>query len=236
LELGPFQGGGSGTRLARLKGLQPFARHLVPGSVGDQPPEACPIECRARIGFSARGDILVTGEVGDRVTAAQRPGESGQDTILGSLVVQRVGAFQLDADGEIVALLPAPPRRSAGMPRPAFAGYKLRQRAVAPDQEMRGNPQLPDRGEVGMRAGVETVGEQLRDRSPPELTRRQGNVMHHEQRDLGAGWAIIAIGRGQLYGGPHLAGAVDHKAADGCDQSTDYLLPNRALAHEVVLQ
>lgn len=51
--------------------------------------------------------------------------------------------------------------------------------------------------------------------------------MHHEQRDLGTGWAIITVGRGHLCSSPHRAGAVDHKAADGRDQSTDYLLPNR---------
>src|SRR3981081_3371892 len=102
---------------------------------------APPIERRTRVGLPALRNLAVTGDIDDRVPPAQRTRETREHRVLCGLVADIVGAFQLDADGEIVAVPPAAPRRRAGVPGAPRAGYELGERAVAADHEMRGNAQ-----------------------------------------------------------------------------------------------
>jgi len=72
---------------------------------------------------------------------------------------------------------------------------ELHQLAVAPDEEMRGDLEPRDLAEVGMRRRVEPVGEQALDGIAAELAGRQADRVDHEQRDLGAGGAVVLVRR-----------------------------------------
>ena len=82
----------------------------------EQRAQALPVERRTGIGLAARSDVAVPGEVGDRIARSQRRHESREARVLSLRVRPRVGAFELDADREIVAALASLPRRDAGVP------------------------------------------------------------------------------------------------------------------------
>jgi hypothetical protein len=78
---------------------------------------------------------------------------------LGIRIRQQIGAFELDTNGKIIASLAALPRRCSSVPGAQCARDELDQRAVAPDQEVRGDAHSRERAEIRMRAGIEPIGE-----------------------------------------------------------------------------
>ena len=151
---------------------------------------------RSGIRLAARRDVGMADDILDRVASAQGADEATESEILVRLEGQLVAAFQLDADGEIVAALQAAPRRGAGMPGAQAARNELQQPAVAPDQEMGGDAQMPDLGVIGMRLRVEGAGKQPLDAVAAELSRRKGNGVDHDQLRRGALGSRIAVRRG----------------------------------------
>ena len=167
-------------------------------SEGGQAPEARPVERFSGIGLSSWRDLVVARDVRDRITPAKGAGESGQHGVLGIRVGQQIGAFELDANGKIVASLAALPGRSPGMPGAQRAGDELQQRAVTPDQEVRRDAHRRKRAEIRMRVRIEPIGKQLDDGVSAELARRQRNVVHDQQRNALAFRPCVAIGRRDL--------------------------------------
>jgi hypothetical protein len=98
-----------------------------------------------------------------------------QAVILRGGEIAVVDAFELDADGEIVAALAAAPARSAGVPGACGERHELQQFTAASDQEMRRHAQAGEIGERGMRRRVQPVGEQALDRVAGVLAARQAD-------------------------------------------------------------
>ncbi len=85
-----------------------------------------------------------------RIGRAQRRNDPGQGVILRGLVGNRIGALEFDADGKIIARRPPLEVRFAGMPGTVREPYILRDRAIAPDGQVRGNTQRRHLGKIGM--------------------------------------------------------------------------------------
>jgi hypothetical protein len=176
---------------------------------GHEPPVASPVERGPRIGLAAWGDVLVTDDRGDWITAHQCPGESSEARILAGLVRGGIGSFELDADREIVAALAVAPPRLAGVPGSTSAGHELDQRSIALDQEVCRNARGGDGRVIGMLSRVEAIGEKLDDPRASEMSRRQRDVVNDEKADLSVGRPLVAVGRGDLPGRAGDAGAID---------------------------
>jgi hypothetical protein len=124
-----------------------------------QAPVARPVERGSGVGLSSWRDLVVAGNVRDRITPAQRAGEAAEHRILGIRVSQQIGALEFDANGKIVASFAALPRRSSGVPGAQCARDELQQRTVALDQEVRGDAHSRKRAEIRMRIRIEPIGE-----------------------------------------------------------------------------
>src|SRR6185436_18142014 len=86
-----------------------------------------------------------------------------------------VDAFELDADGEVVAPLTPAPAGGAGVPGALVHRNELDQRAVAAHQEMRRHLERMNLAEIRVRLRIEAVGEQALDRVAAVLPRRQAD-------------------------------------------------------------
>ena len=139
---------------------------------GGQPAKPGPVERRPGVGLAFRCDGGMTGDVLDRIAAREGSQQSRKDRVLPDLVGQVVGAFELDADREIVAMRASAETRYAGVPRALVARHELHEPTVATHEKVCGDVQMRDRRIIRMRRGVETIGEQPRDSVPAELSRR----------------------------------------------------------------
>jgi hypothetical protein len=88
---------------------------------------------------------------------------------LGRRVGNLVRAFELDADGKVVAAIAALPVRGPGMPCAVEATDELDQLTVAPDEEVRRDPKVRNRREVRVAAWLEAIGEEVDDAVAAEL-------------------------------------------------------------------
>ena len=140
----------------------------------------------------------MAGELSDRIAPAERPRKPAEHRVLRIGVGHRVGALQLDAYRKVVAALAAVPGRLSGMPCAERAGDELQQRAVAPDQEVRGDAHPRERVEARVRIGVEAVRKQIDDGVAAELARRQRDVVNDQQRNALTVRSRVAIGRSDL--------------------------------------
>src|SRR5690606_6379432 len=87
--------------------------------------EALPVERRARVGLAPRGNVLVTADGPQGVAGAQGGQQALQRSVLGVGIGQRVGAFQFDADREVVAALAVLGNRTTGVPSPLVGGHAM---------------------------------------------------------------------------------------------------------------
>ena len=76
------------------------------------------------------------------------------------------------------------------MPGAIQAGDELRQRAITLDEEMRRDLQVGNFGEEGVLIRRQAVLEERLHPAGTELSRRQADVVHHEQRDLAVGTGV----------------------------------------------
>lgn len=113
-----------------------------------------------------------------RVFALKRLRQSEQACVLRFGIATGVRAFELDADGEIVAPLAPKPLRVTRVPGAFVAGHKLQEFASAANQKVRGDAQLSDLGIIGMRLGVQPIGKKLDDRRAAKFPRRKADVMN----------------------------------------------------------
>jgi hypothetical protein len=120
-----------------------------------------------------------------------------------------VGAFDFDADREIVAALPAFEVRDPGMPRALLAGHELQQFAIAADQEVRRHAQLLELLKTLVLRRIEGVGEQAFDRVTAELARWQRNAVNHQQVNRATRRTLIAVRRDDAPGAAQPAEGVD---------------------------
>lgn len=104
-----------------------------------------------------------------------------------------VRAFQLHTDRKIIATAAPAPARFAGMPRTLRAGDELNERTVAPHEEMRRYLEARYASVIRMRGRIELVQKKLLDAGTAEFARRKADRMKHEELDLHARGALIAI-------------------------------------------
>jgi len=164
----------------------------------DQPARAPPVERRARIGLAARRDVAVADHAPrrqPRIGAAQHLDDGRERAVLHPGVGAVIAAFELHADGKIVAGLAPPVARFSGMPGPVAEADELRDRPVAPHQQMRRHPQIRDRAEIRMRVGGQGIGEQPLDPRAAELPRGQADAVHDDQLRPRSGRPRIVIRR-----------------------------------------
>src|SRR5262249_30622402 len=160
-------------------------------------------------GLAPRGDILVPDCRGDGIAPAQSPRQAGESGVLRPLVRELVGAFQLHADREVVAVLAPAPARDAGVPRAQCAGNELDQDAVAADQEMRRDAKPGDARVIWMSGGIEAIREESDDGGAAEPSRWHRDVVDDQQRYGRVSRTRIAIRRRYLPRGADRSGAVD---------------------------
>src|SRR5258706_409808 len=106
-----------------------------------------------------------------------------------------VGALEFDADGEVVALLAPVPRRDARMPRAHLGRHVLDHGAVAANEVVRRHLHRRDPGEIRMRLRIEAPHEEVVDPRAAVFARRQRDVVDHDERDLLALGALVAMRR-----------------------------------------
>src|SRR5512147_852349 len=84
----------------------------------DQAPKASPVEMRSRVGLAPRrrGNIGMADDFPDRIPAQEHGRQPGQRRILDVREELIVAAFDLDADGEVIAAPAAVPFGLSGMP------------------------------------------------------------------------------------------------------------------------
>ena len=116
-----------------------------------------------------------------RQRRSQRPHQSRQCVVLRRRIRHLVGALELDAHREVIAVLAAAMHRLARVPGAPGHGHVLHQLAVATDEEVGRHLQAGYLRERGMRRRVQPVREQGVDPGPAELARRQRDAVHDDQ-------------------------------------------------------
>jgi len=96
-----------------------------------------PVKIRAGVGLASGGNVAVTGDAFDRKGGAQREGQFVQHGILRVGEWHVVTAFQLDADGKIVAARPALPNGYARVPGALQNRNELDELTLAADVKVR---------------------------------------------------------------------------------------------------
>jgi len=79
----------------------------------------------------------VTGDEAQRIASARRLDQRDQAAILRARERSSTAALELDADGEVVAGVPAKQSRTARMPGPLLARNELHEFAMPAQQKMR---------------------------------------------------------------------------------------------------
>src|SRR3972149_6538227 len=154
-----------------------------------------PVEARPRIGLAPRRDVGMADTVYAGIVRCEHARKPGEPLVLRVLEWHVVRAFELDAEGKIVAAAAPAPVRFAGVPRALFARHELDQLTIAPDQEVRRHLAPRNPAVIRMRAWIEAIGEQLDDSRPAEFSRRQADVVDHQQLDHAAFGTLVAVGR-----------------------------------------
>jgi hypothetical protein len=111
-------------------------------------------------------------------------------------------AFQLNANGIVVAVAAAPVARDARMPSTLLATDKLPNFASALDEEVRRDFQAANRLKIGMSFPIELIGKELLNCAIAKLAGWQADGVNHNQIDLGGLWALTKVGRLAFFGAP----------------------------------
>ncbi len=69
--------------------------------------KAHPVEMRTGIGLASGRDMLMTGDVGNRVAFGDGGREYGETCVLGITKIVDIAAFEFDTDREIIAAFAA---------------------------------------------------------------------------------------------------------------------------------
>ena len=144
--------------------------------------------------LAARGNVLVTGDVGDWQPRGDGGAQAGKGDVLCGLEAATFKPFELNTDGMVVAVVSPAPLGCAGVPSPGSHVDKLHQLAVAPNEEMGGYRQTPNLLEVGVRVPIKLVGKQLFDFRATKLAWWQTDGVDDDQVDPGAFWPRAKVG------------------------------------------
>ncbi len=160
-----------------------------------------PIKKRPRISLATRSDITMSDQTTSalRIMLPQCFYHSCQHFILSIIERQLITAFQLDADGEIIAVLTPQILRATGMPGALIKCHELNDLAITPNQQMRRHLKLMNFGKVWMHIRRKLSQKKLLDIRAAKLARRQADVVNDGERHLAIG-PRIEIRRGAMPG------------------------------------
>lgn len=130
-----------------------------------------------------------------RIANQQRAQHFAQRCVLGIFVGHGVCAFELDADGEVVAAPAASIAGSAGVPGSARKRNELGHGAGAVDEGMGRHPQPFQISQARVRGAIKLVAEQGLDGAIAKLPRRKRDAMHDDEGDVVGVRASILIRR-----------------------------------------
>lgn len=156
-----------------------------------------PVEGRSRVGLTSGSNVGVPDEMSfgnGRIGPPESANQGRQAEILSRLVGHLVRAFQLDADGEVVATGSALEARQAGVPGPSMKGNELDDFAATPDKRVSRHLQPLNLAEERVYPGVQNVGEQVLDPRPAEFTRRQADAVNDNEINGAACGTVVRVG------------------------------------------
>src|SRR5690606_34930077 len=130
---------------------------------------------------------------------------------------------------EIIAILTAVKTGNTGVPGSLRKRDELRDAAVAIDQQMRGHTQVFQFSEGRMRLAIQAIGKQPLDEIAAELSRRQTDVVNHQQIDDGVDGTLVEVRAGTMRGRPQPAIVINRKHASllVADRSRDNTAPGK---------
>ena len=177
---------------------------------------ALPIEMRAGVGLAPWSDFVVTHQcapVEQRIARRQCVEGAREGDVLVARVARIVGAFEFDADGEIVAPGTAAPARDAGVPRAAIKGDKLGECTLATHQEVRGDSHSLKVGQARVAGSVQGVAKEPLDLTGAEFAGGQRNTVDDDEADvLRIGSRVMVPGRRATGLRQPMIGAYNHSA------------------------
>src|SRR5690606_23900669 len=157
-----------------------------------------PIKGGAGVGLAPRRDVAVPHDA-RRVNAGigllQHRQHCRQLLVLAAGIDDVVRAFQLNADGKIIAARPPAITGFAGMPGALRERHELHQFTVTPHQQVGRNPLFAQAMEIRVSGKIQIIGEKLLDMRPAKTARRQADAVHHDQVNRHPGWPGIMVGR-----------------------------------------
>ncbi len=117
-----------------------------------------------------------------------------QALILAIVISLLIAAFELDADGKVIARRASPPARHSGVPGAQMRGDVLHDLTVTTDQKMGTDTQTDERTQLRMRLQLRPAPHEQRiDPRPPKLPRRQTDAMQDDELGDTAGGALIMM-------------------------------------------
>ncbi len=139
-----------------------------------------PIKKRPRIGLATRSDIAVADQTTStrRIMLPQCFYHSCQHFILSIIERQLITPFQLDTNGEVVAVLTPQILRATGMPGTLIERHKLHNLAITPNQQMRRHFQLINLGKIRMHIRRKLAQKKLFNIRAAKLARRQADIVN----------------------------------------------------------
>ena len=170
-------------------------------SHSEQPAQLLPVEMRAGIGLSARGDLAVADypvDTDGRPCPHEQAHEYSQLPILALLEGLPVTALEFNSDREVITTLPPAVTGDPGVPCPFGKGYELHHPAVTPDVRVGGYLHIGDFRERFVGMAIERVTEQVLHVGRTELAFRQADTVDDNQIRLTARWALVPVRRMHL--------------------------------------
>ena len=177
---------------------------------------ALPIEIRAGVGLAFRGDFVVAryrAPVEARVAGKQRIENAPEGFILTVGIGGVVGAFDFDADREVIATGAAAPARDTRVPSAAIKRDELGYRTPATYEEVRGDPHSLKVGQAGIAGAVEGIAKEPLDRAGAEFAGRQRDTVDDDEADVrGIGSGVLVRRRRAAGLRQPMIGAYNHSA------------------------
>lgn len=146
-----------------------------------------PVEMGAWVSLSPRGNIGMTGYAvsGDsRIGLQQQAGNTGKSTVLGISEVTIIRPFELYANGKFIALVTPLKTGYTGVMRFQVERHILGDLPLPIDQQMGRNPQVFNVVKEWMNATIQAIAEQIIYIRTTKFTRRQTDIVNHQQTDI----------------------------------------------------
>ena len=156
--------------------------------------QVLPVELGTGVELATGCNVLVTRYRLNGVCLGDGGNQGGECLVLCTSEDITFQSFQLNADGEIVAVVLPLEAGSTSVPGALVAADELRDLAMAVDDEVRRDFDAFDLLKVGMCLPVQRVGEQRCDFTAAKLARWQADGVDDDQVDVSACWAWAEVG------------------------------------------